>query len=136
MSTKQITRSELREHVRSLVAEAVHKKHNELMRGRVAAIVETTVRKMAAAGMLKEDDSTNQRGDDSKRKSVMTMLRDDKYNHAELMRELWHPSSQEEEDTLRSLFSKCATGTPDADGAVRSFSEEEINKLYELLRKH
>lgn len=135
MSTKEITRSELRKHVRSMVAEAVGKKHNEMMRGRVAAIVESTVRKMAAAGMLKEDDGTNQKGDDSKRKAVMTMLRDNKYNHAELMRNLWHPSA-DEEDALRSLFSKKATGTPDADGAVRSFDDEEINRLYELLRKH
>lgn len=134
MSTKQMTRAELRSHVRSMVAEAVQNKRQQMMKERVNTVVESVINRMVKTGMLKEDNE--KKGDDSKRKSVMTMLRDGKYNHAELMRELWHPTSKEEEDTLRSLFSKCATGTPDADGAVRSFNEEEINKLYELLRKH
>ena len=134
MSTKQMTRAELRSHVRSMVAEAVQNKRQQMMQKRVNTVVESVINRMIETGMLKEDNE--KKGDDSKRKSVMTMLRDGKYNHAELMRELWHPTSKEEEDTLRSLFSKCATGTPDADGAVRSFNEEEINKLYELLRKH
>lgn len=129
-----MTRAELRSHVRSMVAEAVQNKRQQMMKERVNTVVESVINRMVKTGMLKEDNE--KKGDDSKRKSVMTMLRDGKYNHAELMRELWHPTSKEEEDTLRSLFSKCATGTPDADGAVRSFNEEEINKLYELLRKH
>lgn len=129
-----MTQAELRSHVRSMVAEAVQNKRQQMMKERVNTVVESVINRMVKTGMLKEDNE--KKGDDSKRKSVMTMLRDGKYNHAELMRELWHPTSKEEEDTLRSLFSKCATGTPDADGAVRSFNEEEINKLYELLRKH
>lgn len=133
MSTKQMTRAELRSHVRSMVAEAVQNKRQQMMKERVNTVVESVINRMVKTGMLKEDNE--KKGDDSKRKSVMTMLRDGKYNHAELMRELWHPQA-EDEDTLRSLFSKKATGKPDADGAVRSFTEEEINRLYELLRKH
>ena len=59
---------------------------------------------------------------------------DDSLNHAQLMRDLWHPSDKKKEDELRSLFSKMATGKPDADGVVRHFTPDEINKLYELIR--
>lgn len=44
-----------------------------------------------------------------KRKAVMNMLKDGKYNHAELMRKIYHPKDKGEEDTYRSLFSKKAT---------------------------
>ena len=70
-----------------------------------------------------------------KRKAVMNMLKDDKFNHAELMRHIYHPRDKGEEDTYRSLFSKKATGKPDADGVVRHFTDQEITKLYELLRE-
>lgn len=95
------------------------------------------VKPQAKALMQEAVQRINEDNDDStanKRKSVMNLLKDDKFNHAELARHLWHPKDQGEEDTYRSLFSKKATGKPDADGAVRSFSDEEINKLYELLR--
>ena len=64
----------------------------------------------------------------------MNMLKDTKFNHAELARNLWHPKDKGEEDTYRSLFSKKANGTPDNDGAIRHFDDEEINKLYQILR--
>jgi len=70
----------------------------------------------------------------NKYKSVMNSLKDDSLNHAQLMRDLWHPSDKKKEDELRSLFSKMATGKPDADGVVRHFTPDEINKLYELIR--
>lgn len=71
-----------------------------------------------------------------KRKAVMNMLKDGKYNHAELMRSIYHPKDKGEEDTYRSLFSKKATGKPDADGSVRHFDDSEITKLYQILRAH
>lgn len=72
---------------------------------------------------------------DTKRNTVMKILNSDgKFNHAELMRKLWHPKDSGEEDTLRSLFSKCVSGKPDNDGAIRHFSDDEINSLYEILR--
>ena len=70
-----------------------------------------------------------------KRKAVMAALKDPKYNHAEFARKLYHPKDKGEEDTYRSLFSKKATGKPDADGAVRQFSDDEINSLYNDIRK-
>ena len=38
-------------------------------------------------------------------------------------------------DTARSLFAKMANGTPDNDGVVRNFSDEDINALYQMIRK-
>lgn len=77
------------------------------------------------------DDSST----DMKRKAVMNKLKDPKYNHAQLAYSLYHPKDQSEKDTVRSLFSKKATGNPDNDGAIRHFDEEEINKLYQMIRK-
>ena len=70
------------------------------------------------------------------RTNVMKMLKDNKYNHAQLAYAIWNPKDQSERDTYRSLFSKMVTGTPDADGNVRQFSDEDVTKLYQLLRKH
>lgn len=71
-----------------------------------------------------------------KRKQVMKMLGDEKFEHAYLAYKLWHPKDQSEKDTYRSLFSKKYTGKPDADGTVRHFTTKEINKLYNLLTKN
>ena len=71
---------------------------------------------------------------DDKRITVMNMLKDDKYKNSSLAYELWKPKDSSERDTYRSLFSKKANGTPDADGNVRTFTDDEIVKLYELLR--
>lgn len=78
--------------------------------------------------MLFEDKSDN----DMKRNAVMKALKDPKYNHAQLAYALWPDMDK---DTARSLFAKKANGTPDNDGVVRYFNDEEINKLYQLIRK-
>ena len=70
------------------------------------------------------------------RTNVMKMLKDNTYNHVQLAYAIWNPKDQSERDTYRSLFSKMVTGTPDADGNVRQFSDEDVTKLYQLLRKH
>lgn len=70
---------------------------------------------------------------DEKRNSVMTMLRDEKYDHAALAYAIWPDMDK---DTARSLFSKCVSGKKDNNGVVRHFSDEDINKLYEILRSH
>lgn len=71
-----------------------------------------------------------------KRKQVMKMLGDEKFEHAYLAYKLWHPKDQSEKDTYRSLFSKKYTGKPDADGTVRHFTAKEINGLYNILTKN
>ena len=67
-----------------------------------------------------------------KRNAVKSALKDPKYNHAQLAYRLWPDMDK---DTARSLFAKMANGTPDNDGVVRNFSEEDINTLYQLIRK-
>lgn len=79
----------------------------------------------------------NKVSNDPARTHVLKLLnQDDMLNHAELARKLWHPSNQKEEDTARSLFSKKATGKPDADGKRRSFSDDEISKLSTIINAH
>lgn len=67
-----------------------------------------------------------------KRNAVMKALKDPKYNHAQLAYALWPDMDK---DTARSLFAKMANGTPDNDGVVRHFSDEDVNKLYQMIRK-
>lgn len=67
-----------------------------------------------------------------KRNAVMKALKDPKYNHAQLAYTLWPDMDK---DTARSLFAKMANGTPDNDGVVRHFSDEDVNSLYQLIRK-
>ena len=83
-------------------------------------------------GRILNDESES---NDMKRNAVMNALKDNIYIHAQMAYDLWHPKDQSEKDTLRSLFSKKATGKPDNDGAIRKFSDEEINKLYQMIRR-
>ncbi len=69
---------------------------------------------------------------DMKRNAVMKALKDPKYNHAQLAYSLWPDMDK---DTARSLFAKMANGTPDNDGVVRNFSDEDVNSLYQMIRK-
>lgn len=69
---------------------------------------------------------------DMKRNAIMKALKDPKYNHAQLAYSLWPDMGK---DTARSLFAKMANGTPDNDGVVRHFSEEDVNSLYQMIRK-
>lgn len=109
MVSEEIKRQALYGKVRSIVKEELYKAHRNI---------------------VNEDDSM-----EIKRKTVMNLLKDEKYKDSSLAYDLWKPKDQSEKDTFRSLFSKKATGEPDADGNVRHFTDEEITKLYELLRK-
>lgn len=121
----------LNETVKKQIDDALRSKINEtIIRNKVRNIVKEEVYKYANSIISEDKDNV-----DMKRKAVMNMLKDDKFNHAELMRHIYHPRDKGEEDTYRSLFSKKATGKPDADGSVRHFTDQEITKLYELLRE-
>lgn len=120
----------LNEAVKNQIDEMLRSKINEaIVRNKVRDIVKEEVYRYTN-GLISEANDV-----DMKRKAVMNMLKDDKFNHAELMRHIYHPRDKGEEDTYRSLFSKKATGKPDADGSVRHFTDQEITKLYELLRE-
>ena len=69
-----------------------------------------------------------------KRNAVMSMLKNDLYDHATLAYQLYDSNDDSQKATARSLFSKKATGHPDADGQIRRFSDTEVNKLYDLMR--
>ena len=69
-----------------------------------------------------------------KRNAVMKLLKKDMYDHAPLAYALYNSRDKSEKATARSLFSKKATGTPDDDGQIRQFNDEEINKLYSMLK--
>ena len=69
-----------------------------------------------------------------KRNAVMSMLKNDLYDHATLAYQLYDANDDSQKATARSLFSKKATGHPDADGQIRHFSDTEVNKLYDLMK--
>ena len=109
--------------IQDYITEAVKK---EIYKNRIKQIIKEEYAKL--------NEKSNQSGD-TKRKAVMAALKDPKFNHAQLAYDLYHPKDQGEKDTVRSLFSKKASSKPDNDGAIRSFSDEEINKLYQMIRK-
>lgn len=122
--------TQLKNEIKNIIRESLE--HNAL-RKHVRNIVSEEVHRILKEGTLNEASDGNSV---IKRKAVMNMLKNDKYDHAYLAYQLWHPKDDNEKDTYRSLFSKKATGKPDNDGAVRSFTDEEITKLYELIRKN
>ena len=111
-SIKQI----INESVRSVIMENLRRQY-------VSNIVAEELKRV-----LNESEDTTE----MKRNAVMKALKDPKYNHAQLAYSLWPDMDK---DTARSLFAKMANGTPDNDGVVRHFSDEDINSLYQLIRK-
>lgn len=128
---------------------------------RIKDLIRECIKEIVESSLLTEDDKPKKKDDGKEKKGyigangkfvpfkkskvsndptrthVLKLLnQDDMLNHAELARKLWHPQNQKEEDTARSLFSKKATGKPDADGKRRSFSDAEISKLNAIIAKH
>lgn len=111
----------IRQMINECVRNAVHENLKERhMSNRIDSIIAEEIKHF-----LNEDK-------DMKRNAVKSALKDPKYNHAQLAYRLWPDMDK---DTARSLFAKMANGTPDNDGVVRNFSEEDINTLYQLIRK-
>lgn len=68
------------------------------------------------------------------RNFVIDTLRSGKVKMADAMRSLWKvKKGSKDDDVYRSLFSKCVSGEPDADGAVRKFTDDEITRLAQYL---
>lgn len=97
---------------------------NTIMEQRINNIVSDVIKRNLYES---EDQNT-----EMKRNAVMKALKDPKYNHAQLAYTLWPDMDK---DAARSLFSKMATGTPDNDGVVRHFNDEDVNTLYQAIRK-
>lgn len=88
----------------------------------------------------KKEKKKDSRKSGRKRKEVMDWLlasEDDtttsfSLNHADIMRKLWHPEDDAEEDELRSLFSKKLHHKENDNGSIYDFTDEEINSLYNI----
>lgn len=125
-------KNQLKNEIKSIIRESLREMS---LRNHVRKIVSEEVNRLFESKVINEADEGKGEGNANiKRKAVMNLLQDDKYDHAYLAYQLWHPKDDNEKDTYRSLFSKKATGKPDNDGAVRSFTDDEITKLYELIR--
>ena len=82
----------------------------------------------------KTNPKTNRQARATKRAIVLKWLRDPKQavNCAEIMRQLWNPSPQDE-DTKRGEFYKKRDGAINKQSGARySFTDEEINQLYRI----
>lgn len=125
-------KNQLKNEIKSIIRESLKEMS---LRNHVRKIVSEEVNRLFESKVINEAGEGGGEGNANiKRKAVMNLLKDDKYDHAYLAYQLWHPKDDNEKDTYRSLFSKKATGKPDNDGAVRSFTDDEITKLYELIR--
>jgi hypothetical protein len=125
-------KNQLKNEIKSIIRESLREMS---LRNHVRKIVSEEVNRLFESKAINEAGEGEGEGNANiKRKAVMNLLKDDKYDHAYLAYQLWHPKDDNEKDTYRSLFSKKATGKPDNDGAVRSFTDDEITKLYELIR--
>lgn len=120
----------LRTMVNECLAEVIAEKRLEK---KMRQIVNEEIKSYLTGKAINEEVDDSKRMD-MKRNAVMTSLKQDILNHAPLAYELYPSADESEKATARSLFSKKATGTPDADGQVRHFSDEEINKIYNMIR--
>lgn len=129
MEEKVIIENYIRSVVNDFIQEA--KKENAIRK-----VIRKTINEML--DKMNEDKADDKEGDSEsmriKRNTVMKLLRNDRLKDSKFAYDIWHPKDQSDKDTARSLFSKKVNGTPDADGNVREFTDEEISKLYELLR--
>lgn len=90
------------------------------------------IKQIVAEELTRKINETQEQATDNKRNAVMKALKDPKYDHAQIAYRLWPDMDK---DTARSLFSKMANGTPDNDGVVRQFNDEDVNSIYQMIRK-
>ena len=124
-SVKNKLKSIIRESLSEIISERKEKMLKNMIKEEIKAIL------MDKA--INEEEDKDKRLD-MKRNAVMSMLKNDLYDHATLAYQLYDSNDDSQKATARSLFSKKATGHPDADGQIRRFDDIEINKLYDLLR--
>lgn len=101
----------------------------------VKDVVNENTKRSKIRKIVKEELDHIFEAEDEKRSYVMKCLDNPLFNHAQLAYKLYKPKNKKEKDTVRSLFSKKANGNPDDNGVVRKFSDEEINKVYSIVRK-
>ena len=124
-SVKNKLKSIIRENLNEIVSERKEKMLKNMIKEEIKGIL------MDKAINEEEDDGKRL---NMKRNAVMSMLKNDLYDHATLAYQLYDANDDSQKATARSLFSKKATGHPDADGQIRHCSDTEVNKLYDLMR--
>lgn len=116
--------------IRQMVTESIKRLYTiNKKQNKISSIVNENIEKVIKSKINEANDI------DNKRNAVMKSLKDNIYLHSELAYNLYHPKDQSERDTARSLFSKKVNGKPDADGNIRSFDDDEVNKLYNMIRQ-
>lgn len=55
-----------------------------------------------------------------------------KINHADIVRRLYNPQNQDEEDSYRSLFSRKLHQKSNGEGGVYRFTDEELNQIWSI----
>ena len=115
----------LREYIDRMVLESVmtltEKNHN----------VDKKIEKKAKNA--KGDKKTKSGNLAKKKAKVLDALDDPMTNDAELMRQLWHPETKDQEDAMRSEFSKKAREATNDNGSTYHFDNDEIVQLYNML---
>ena len=124
-SVKNKLKSIIRESLIEIISERKEKMLKNMIKEEIKGIL------MDRAINEEEDNSKRL---NMKRNAVMSMLKNDLYDHATLAYQLYDSNDDSQKATARSLFSKKATGHPDTDGQIRHFDDTEINKLYYLMR--
>ncbi len=72
-------------------------------------------------------------------KDVQNKLNTDKYNNAEISRQIWDipdTASENEQGTARSLFSKKANGFTDDNGYTYHFTDKELTRIMNYLNSN
>ena len=110
--------------VKNVINEMLHEQKQKNVQKKLAENITNKVMK-----------SINEANNDNKRNAVMKALKDNVYKHSEIAYKLYDCHSQSEKDTARSLFSKKFRQEPDDDGQVRTFDDNEVNKLYNMIRQ-
>ena len=114
----------LKEHIDKLVRESVNmlteKSHN----------VDKRLEKKAKK-VKKDSEKTMSKI----KKRVDAYLNDPMTNDAEVMRQIWNPTSEKEEDSLRSEFAKKKNGTLNDNGSRYHFDNKDYIKIYNIIPK-
>ena len=122
-------KNKLKSIIRESLSEIISERKEKILKN----MIKEEIKGILMDKAINEEEDKDKRLD-MKRNAVMSMLKNDLYDHATLAYQLYDANDDSQKATARSLFSKKATGHPDADGQIRRFDDTEINKLYDLLR--
>lgn len=95
-------------------------------------IVENYLYKLIKETLNESEGSSSHRLTAKEKKSIIEWLHTSEVNEAAIMRRLWNPKTNDEEDAKRSLFSKMVRHEKNDNGSVYDFSDEDYNKLYDI----